>query len=58
VPQLIVIDQILVAERQPQHPLPDQRLHRVLNEIGVAPIDETLGKALDQPHRTISLRQQ
>jgi hypothetical protein len=28
--QLIVVNQILVTERDPKHPLADQRRHRVL----------------------------
>ena len=46
--QLVVVDQVLVAQRDPEHTLPDQARHRVLDQIGVPVIGETAGKALDQ----------
>ena len=33
VAQLVVVDQILVAQRDPEHPLPHQTRHRVLDQI-------------------------
>ena len=58
VPQLVVIDRILVAQRQAQHPLPYQRFHRVLDQIRIAPVIETTREALDQPKATIQPREQ
>ena len=47
VAQLIVVDQILVAQCDPEHALPDQTRHRVFDQIGRAVIGEAAGKALD-----------
>ena len=49
--QIVVVDQILVAQRNPKHPLPNQGGHRVLNQIRRAVVGETAGKPLDQPDR-------
>jgi hypothetical protein len=48
VAQLVMVDQVLIAERDPDHPLADQRGHRVLDPPPVAPIAETSREALDQ----------
>jgi hypothetical protein len=53
VAQLVVIDQILVAQRNRQNPLTDQARHRVFNQIGRTVIGKTAGKALDQPELPI-----
>jgi hypothetical protein len=44
--ELIVIDQLLIAERQSEHPLADQRLDLVLNQ-------PTGGEAIDETNRPI-----
>ena len=54
VAQLVVIHQILIAEGDPEDPLTNQPRHRVLDQIGVAVIGETAGKAIDQPDVLIS----
>ena len=48
VPQLIVIVEVLVAQRQAEDALADQRRHRVLDQLGVAAVAEAGGKAIDQ----------
>ena len=53
VAQLVVVDQILVTQGNPEHPLTHQARHRVLDEIGRPVIGETTGKALDQPELSI-----
>jgi hypothetical protein len=45
VAQLVVIDQILVTQRQAKDPLPDQRSDRVLDQIRRPAVGETIGAA-------------
>src|SRR5215469_4669398 len=47
--QLVVIDQVLVAQGYPKHPLTDQAPYAVLDQIGITVIGEAVGKPLDQP---------
>ncbi len=56
--QLIVVDQILVAQRDPEYPLTDQARHRVLDQIGRAVIGEAPGKPRHQPDRPVGGTQQ
>ena len=56
--QLVVIDQVLVAQRNPEHPLPDHPRHRVLDQLGHAVIGEAAGEALDQPDLPVGGTQQ
>jgi hypothetical protein len=51
--QLIVVGQILVAERDPNNSLHDQRPNTVLDQFRRTPIDEADGKPLGQPDRSI-----
>ena len=44
-----MVDQVLVAQRHPEHPLTHQARHCVLDQLGRPVIGETAGKALDQP---------
>jgi hypothetical protein len=53
-----MIDQILVAERNPDHPLHDQRFDRVLGISRVARILEARGQLADQPDRPVRRTQQ
>jgi hypothetical protein len=48
VAQLVVIDQVLVAQRDTEYPLPDQARHRVFDQIRHPIIGETTGKTLNQ----------
>jgi hypothetical protein len=58
VAQLVMVDQVLIAERDPDHPLADQRGHRVLDPPPVAPIAEAGREALDQTDRALSATKQ
>jgi hypothetical protein len=53
-----MIIEVLVAQRQPEDPLPYHGLHTMLHEARVAPINEALGKPTNQPEATINLAQQ
>jgi hypothetical protein len=55
---LVVIDQIFIAQRQREDPLPDQRHHFVLDQLRRAAVRKTSGKPLDQPDRPIRRPQQ
>jgi hypothetical protein len=54
VAELVVIDHVLIAERDPKHTLPDQRPDLMLDQLRCPAIRETLGKPLDQPNRAQS----
>ena len=43
-----MIHQVFVAQRNPEHALPDHPRHRVLDQFGRAVIAEAAGKPLDQ----------
>jgi len=58
VAQLVVIDQIFIAQRQREDPLPDQRTDSVLDQLRRAAVGETLGKPIDEPDRPIRRSQQ
>ena len=49
VPQLVVVDQVLIAQRNPQYPLAHQARHLVHHQLGHTVIGEAAGQALDQP---------
>ena len=51
--QLIVVVQILIAERDAEHPLRRHRLDAVLDLRLVAAILEAAGEAPDQPDRSV-----
>jgi hypothetical protein len=53
VPQPVVVDQVLVTERDPDHPLADEGRHLVLDPLGGAPIVEAGGEPLDEPDRPV-----
>ena len=48
VAQLVVVDQVLIAQRNPEHPLTHQAWHLVYHQVGHTVIREAVGKALDQ----------
>jgi hypothetical protein len=43
VPQFVTIVEVLVAEREAEHPLADQRAHRVLDQLEAAAILQARG---------------
>ncbi len=53
-----MVVQILVAQRQPEHPLAHQRLQAMLDEARVAPVGEAAGKPPDQAQPLVQLPQQ
>jgi hypothetical protein len=48
VAQLVVVDQVLVTQCNPEHPLTHQTRHLVYHQIGRTVIGEAAGKTLDQ----------
>ena len=58
VPQLIVVDQILVAERQGKHALADQSGHAVLHLVRRAMIGKAGGKPPDQANGPVGSAQE
>jgi len=55
--QLVVVDQILVAQRQAKHP-PNQSSHLVLNQIRLSVVGETAGKTARSGRSSGQWRQQ
>ena len=58
VAQPVVVDQVLVAERDPEYPLPDQRRHLVDNPLRRPAVGEAGREALDQPDRPVGRPEQ
>ena len=58
VAQLVVVDEIFVAESDGEHPLADQRRQQMLHQVRTAMILETGGEPLDQSNRLVSCAQQ
>jgi hypothetical protein len=53
-----MILQILVSQRQAKHPLPNQRTHSVLDQLGAAMVGKATGQPVDQADGRIGLAQQ
>jgi hypothetical protein len=51
--QHVVIDQILVAECQPEHALADVRLDRVLDQVSIAGVGETSRETRTEANRLV-----
>jgi hypothetical protein len=58
VAQLVVIDQVFVAQRQREDPLTDQGFDGVLDQLRRAAVGKTIGKPRDQPDRPVRRPQQ
>jgi hypothetical protein len=58
VAQLLVIVQVLIPQRQAEHPLPDQRPDRVFDQVRVTMIGEAFRQAINQTDRLIRSPQQ
>ena len=56
--QHVVVDQVLIAQRNPQHTLTHKRPNRVLHEPAIAMILEAGRKPVHQPNRRIRLSKQ
>jgi hypothetical protein len=50
-PQLVMVDEIRVPERDAEHRLADQRRHRMLDQLRAAAIRKAGGEAPDEPDR-------
>jgi hypothetical protein len=55
-PEMVVIDQILVSQRNPRHALEHQRANIMLDEMGRTGIGETPGETFRQADRPVSSR--
>ena len=58
VAQPVVVDQVLVAERDAEHPLPDQCRHLVHHPVRRPAVREAGREALDQPDRPVGRSEQ
>jgi len=58
VAQLVVIVQVLVAERDPIHALSHQRANLMHYHLGHSTVREAGGKSIDHPYRAFHLTQQ
>ena len=58
VTQPVVVDQVLVAERDPEHPLPDQRRHVMNHPFRRPTVGEAGREALDEPDRPVGRPEQ
>ena len=56
--QLVVIDEILVAQRDPGDPLHEQGLDAVLDQLRAAPVDEAPREPSHQIDRPVGSAQQ
>jgi hypothetical protein len=56
--QLLMVDEILITQCDPKHPLADQCRHLVLHQFRRAAVRETTGKPVDKPDRPIRRTQQ
>ena len=45
--QVVMVDEIFIAKRDPENPLPNERLNLVLDPFRVAPVLETGGKTIN-----------
>jgi len=57
-PQLVVIVQIFIAQRQRKHPLRHKFLHRVLDPLRIAMVGKAGGQPLHDLHPLLHLPQQ
>ena len=58
VAQLAVVEQVLLAEHDAEHPLPDQRRHLVHHPLRSTAVDEAGREALDAPDRPVGRLEQ
>jgi len=55
---MVVVDQVFVAQGNPEYPLTHQTRHLVNHQIGITVIGKAAGKALDQPDLLIGSAKQ
>jgi hypothetical protein len=53
-----VVVEVLVTQGQREHPLAQQRLHRVLDALRIPPVHEASRQTAGQTHRAIQIAQQ
>jgi hypothetical protein len=53
VAQALVVIQVFISQRHPEHALPDQCPDRVFDQVRIALIDETPRQPIDQSDRLI-----
>ncbi len=58
VAQLVVVVEILIAKRNPEHPLADQRHHLVLDQFRAPHVVKARGQSIHHPDRAIRRAQQ
>jgi hypothetical protein len=58
VPQIIVVVEILIAERDPEYALPDHRCDLVFDQLRAPHVVKARRKSIDQPNRAISRSEQ
>jgi hypothetical protein len=51
--QLVVVDQVFVAQRNPKHTLPNKGWHRVFDQFPRTAVRKTRGEPIDQSDRAI-----
>ena len=56
--QLVMVDKVLVTERDPEHPLPNQRRHLMLDPSGIALVPKAHREALHQSDCPIGCAQE
>ena len=56
--QVVMVDQVLVAERDAEHALADQRRQLVRDPAGIAAVGEAGGEAVDEPDRPVGRAEQ
>jgi hypothetical protein len=57
VPQLVVIVEVFITQRNPEHALPNQGRHRVFDQIGAATIAKAVCKPIHQINGSIGRAQ-
>lgn len=57
-PKTVMVVQVLIAQREAENPLPEQRRERVLNKLGVPVIRKTGREAVDDVQAGIQLPKQ
>jgi hypothetical protein len=58
VARLVVVVEILIAKRNPEHPLADQRHHLVLDQFRAPHVVKARGQSIHHPDRAIRCAQQ
>jgi hypothetical protein len=53
-----MVIEVLIAQRNPKHSLANQRRNLMLDQFRPPPIDEAIGKTINQPDRSIGRCQQ